>query len=278
MLSYRHSFHAGNFADVIKHLVIIEILEHLTRKDSPFDYIDTHAGAGLFDLRSEQAAKLQEYRGGAGKLVAGDWPELATWFAILANYNPSGDLGFYPGSPLIARHFLRSKDRAWLFELHPADFALLQNNTSGDRRIRVMQEDGFEGLLRLLPPVSRRALVLIDPSYEIKTDFTRVVETTSRAWKKFSSGIYAIWYPVVERQRIDALESAFKSSGMRNIQRFELGIAADSGARGLSAAGIIVVNPPWLLMQTMSAVLPRLVSVLGQDAHAFFRADTLVEE
>lgn len=278
MLSYRHSFHAGNFADVIKHIVLIEILEHLSSKDAPFDYIDSHAGAGLFDLGSEHASKLQEYRGGVAKLETASWPELARYFEILGKYNSPGKLQYYPGSPLIARQFLRAKDRAWLFELHPADFDLLQSHTAKDRRFRAEREDGFRGLLALLPPLSRRALVLIDPSYEVKSDFSAVVDTVTKACKKFATGIYAIWYPVVERERIDGLESGFINSGIRDIKRFELGITADADARGLSAAGMIVVNPPWKLMEKMSALLPRLVETLGKDDGASFKADTLVGE
>jgi len=278
VLSYRHTFHAGNFADVIKHIVLIEILGHLTRKDTPFDYIDTHAGAGLYDLHSEHATKLREHRSGIGRLAPRDWPELADWFTILAGFNPEGELRYYPGSPLIARCFLRARDRAWLFELHPADFAALQEQTRTDRRIRVMQEDGFTGLMRLLPPVSRRALILIDPSYEIKADFNRVVETVTQAWKKFAGGIYAVWYPVVDRSRVDAMEQAFKASGILNIQRFELAIADDSVTRGLTGAGMFVINPPWPLMQNMAALLPKLVNTLRQDEGAFFKADVVVPE
>jgi 23S rRNA (adenine2030-N6)-methyltransferase len=282
MLSYRHSFHAGNFADVIKHIVLVEILQHLCRKDAPFDYIDTHAGAGLFDLGSEHAGKLQEFRNGIARLATPPsselWPELAAYFAVLNQYNSPGELQHYPGSPIIARHFLRARDREWLFELHPADFAILQGNVAGDRRIKVAQEDGFQGLLRLLPPLSRRALVLIDPAYEVKDDFLQVVKTCTRAWQKFATGIYVAWYPVVDRERIDELESRFVNSGIRNIQRFELGLTADTAARGLTAAGVVVVNPPWTLMENMTALLPRLVATLGRDDSAFFRADTLVEE
>ena len=177
MLSYRHSFHAGNFADVLKHVVIVEILEHLTQKDKAFDYIDTHAGAGVFSLESEHATKLQEYTNGIGKLKTQDWPELARYFEIISSFNERGSLAYYPGSPMFARHFLRSRDRAWLYELHPVDFDLLMNNIGSDRQIRLKQEDGFKGLLSLLPPLSRRGLVLIDPPYEVKADYQQVVNT-----------------------------------------------------------------------------------------------------
>jgi len=278
LLSYRHSFHAGNFADVIKHIVIIEILEHLINKDNAFDYIDTHAGAGLYNLRSEHAEKLQEYRKGVARLKPEDWPELDRYFEILKQYNTSAELTCYPGSPLLAMHFLRAKDKAWLFEMHSTDAGLLKKNTAGDKRVRVMQDDGYKGLLSLLPPASRRGLILVDPSYELKTDYVDVFETISKAYKKFSTGIYAIWYPVVERKRIDQLEKKLKTSGIKKIQRYELARTADAPGRGMTAAGMIVINPPWMLMDKMSSLLPRLLAVLGEDKTAFFKADALVGE
>lgn len=278
MLSYRHSFHAGGFADVIKHIVVIEILQHLVGKDRAFHYIDTHAGAGLYDLRSEHADKLQEYVKGFGKLTVEALPELASYFAIVKKYNPTAALNYYPGSPLIAAHFLRSADRSWLFELHPADFALLQQQFAADRRVRVMREDGFKGLLSLLPPVSQRGLVLVDPSYEVKTDYAQVFETVARAHKKFPTGIYALWYPVVDRTPIDALEKKFIGSGIRRIQRFELGVSSDAHGKGLSAAGMIVINPPWMLLEKMAALLPKLVAALATGSDGFFQCQVLAGE
>ena len=278
MLSYRHSYHAGNFADVLKHIVLVEILEHLIKKDKAFEYIDSHAGAGLFSLKSGHATKLQEYTNGIGKLKAQDWPELACYFEIITAVNSPGSLDFYPGSPVIAQHLLRPRDKAWYFELHPADFDMLKNNISRDKRIRLKQEDGFKGMLALLPPLSRRALVLIDPPYEIKSDYVQVFNTVALAHKKFSTGTYAIWYPVVDRHRIIQLEKKFINSGIKNIQRFELSLTADSDTRGMTAAGMIVINPPWMLMKKMSQLLPRLVAALGEDAGAFFKCEVLVGE
>ena len=278
MLSYRHSFHTGNFADVIKHIVVIEIFEHLIKKDRPFDYIDTHAGAGLYNLNTKISTKLEEFTNGIGKLESKAWPELSRYFSILKQYDPSAALNYYPGSPLIAMSFLRAKDRAWLFEMHPADIELLVKNVAKDERVKVTRGDGYKGLLSLLPPASRRGLILVDPSYEVKTYYDQVVDVVTKAYKKFSTGTYAIWYPVVERKRIEKLESKFINSGIKNIQRFELGIAADSRAAGMSAAGIIVINPPWTLMEKMSQVLPKLVDVLGEDEGAFYKCNALVDE
>ena len=277
MLSYRHSYHAGNYADVIKHIVLIEILEHLTKKDKPFDYIDTHAGAGLYNLQSDHAEKLREYESGIGKLEASEWPELANYFELLKSYNSDGKLGFYPGSPLIAINYLRDKDRTWLYELHSQDVELLAKNTSKLKNVRVFQRDGFKGLLSLLPPISRRALVLIDPSYEIKSDYMEVVDTLQEAYRKFSTGTYALWYPVVDRKIIDTLERKLAKSGIKNIHRYELGIAQDQFGTGMSASGMIVINPPWTLMKKMQQVLPKLVTKLGGEG-AFYKCDELVGE
>lgn len=278
MLSYRHSFHAGNFADVIKHIVVVEILQYLCQKDKAFEYIDTHAGAGLFSLESDHATKLHEYNNGIAKLDADDWPELTRYFEIIRSFNEAGKLTYYPGSPMFARDFLRTGDKAWLYELHPADVELLRNNISENRQIRVKHEDGFKGLLALLPPLSRRGFVLIDPPYEIKTDYQQVVNTLILAHKKFSTGTYAIWYPVVDRTRINQLEKNFIDSGIKNIQRFELALSPDSHASGMTASGMIVINPPWTLMKTMSQLLPKLVATLADDKTASFKCDVLVGE
>lgn len=278
MLSYRHSFHAGNFADVLKHAVLVEILNYLIQKEKPFDYIDTHSGAGLYSLQSEDSQKLQEYTNGIGRLESADFPELVTYFEMVRSINPSDTLDVYPGSPAIADYFLRKQDRGWLFELHPQDYKLLRDNMIDSKRMKVQPDNGFDGLKALLPPASRRALVLIDPSYEIKSDYDLVIESIVNAHKKFSSGIYALWYPVVERDKIDAMEAKLKKSGIRKIQRFELGICEDSSERGMTASGMFVINPPWTLFDKMSSLLPRLSTQLSQDGKSNFKCDVISEE
>ena len=278
MLSYRHAFHAGNFADLIKHVVLVEILEHLVRKATPFEYIDTHAGAGLYDLHSAAALKLREYAGGIGRLQPQDYPEMARYFEVIQAFNAADELAFYPGSPAIAGYFLRPQDRAWLFELHPRDYELLRANLAGNRRMKVQCQDGFEGLQALLPPTSRRGLVLIDPSYEVKSDYDLVVDRLLAACRKFSHGIYALWYPVVERRRIDELETRIARSGIRNVQRFELGVAPDSAARGMTAAGMLVVNPPWKLFDKMAGLLPKLAPALAVEGAGSYKCEVLAGE
>ena len=278
MLSYRHSFHAGNFADLLKHIVLVEILYHLIQKETPFEYIDTHSGAGLYNLKAENAQKLQEYSNGIGKLEPKDFPELTRYFEVIRSFNAPDSLDFYPGSPAIARFFLRPQDRAWLFELHPKDYELLCDSMRNCKKITAYCQDGLDGIKALLPPASRRGLILIDPSYEIKSDYDQVVDSVVNAYRKFSHGIYAVWYPVVDRRKIDKLESNIVKSGIKNIQRFELGLSADSLERGMTAAGMIVINPPWKLFDKMSCLLPRLAQQLCERNMHFFKCDIISNE
>lgn len=278
MLSYRHSFHAGNFADVLKHIVLVELLEYLVRKEKPFSYIDTHSGAGLYNLASEHANKTGEYRQGIARLLESHIPQLAGYLSIIRSFNPAARLGLYPGSPVIARRFLRSGDRAWLYELHSGDFELLASNMAGQRHIKVLREDGLKHFTSLLPPPSRRALVLIDPSYEMKSDYAAVVSALTAAHCRFAAGVYALWYPVVERERIRRMEKALIKSGIRDIQLFELGLSPDTQGHGMTAAGMIVVNPPWTLMARMQEILPMLTENLGTGDTGFHRCVTLVGE
>ncbi len=278
LLSYRHSYHAGNFADVLKHIVLVEIFDYLTKKDKSFDYMDTHAGAGLFNLKSNHAAKLEEHTQGIDRLHRKDWPELSKYFEVIDAYNNFPSTTFYPGSPLIAKYFLRPQDKAWFYELHPKDFQLLGANVAHDRRIKIYDQDGFSGLLALLPPISRRGFIFIDPSYEVKVDYERVYEIVSKAYKKFSTGIYVVWYPVVSREKIDRLEKKFIKSGIKNIQRFEVGIDQDSDARGMTSSGMFVINAPWGLFVKMGMLLPKLSKSLGAVNSALFRCDVLTTE
>ncbi|KTF15279.1 23S rRNA (adenine(2030)-N(6))-methyltransferase RlmJ [Pseudoalteromonas sp. H105] len=279
MLSYRHSFHAGNPADVLKHLVLAQVLRYQTIKDKPLDYIDTHSGAGFFELASADAQKTQEFQDGIAKLYqhSSNHEALNDYIALIKSFNEQGELAFYPGSPKIAEHYLRRQDKGWFFELHPRDLVLLEENMQGKRSIRVRGENGFAGLIGLLPPASRRACVLIDPPYEIKDDYDTVVKTLVKAHQRFATGTYMIWYPVVDRERIERMEEGLIASGMRNIQLFELATQADTDVHGMTASGMIVINPPWKLKQTMDAVLPELVDLLS-DASGFYRSEQLVEE
>ncbi len=283
MLSYRHAFHAGNFADVLKHLIQVEILQYLQQKEKPFVYIDTHSGAGLYSLQSAEAEKNAEFETGIGRLQDCDWPELQSYLNAVANSRPDHDQSgltasqLYPGSPRLGQLFLREQDRAQLFELHPQDFRLLDELMATDRRLRVEQSDGFKGLIAALPPRERRGLVLIDPPYEIKSDYELVVDTLIKAHRRFATGIYALWYPVVERSRINKLEQQLKASGIARIQLFELGLSADTEGRGMTSSGMIVINPPWTLKDKMQNLLPRLSQHLAGE-QGVWRCEELAGE
>jgi 23S rRNA (adenine2030-N6)-methyltransferase len=278
MLSYRHSFHAGNPADILKHLVLAQVLEYMTRKEKGFDYIDTHSGAGFFELSGDDAQKTQEYLDGIAKLwdYRGDNALITDYVALIKSFNEQA-LAFYPGSPKIAEHYLRRQDKGWFFELHPKDLQLLQNNMAGKKSLKVRGEDGFKGLLGLVPPASRRACVLMDPPYEIKTDYQQAANMIIKAHKRFSSGTYMIWYPVVSRARIDLLEQTLQDSGVRNIQLFELATEQDTEQHGMTASGMIVINPPWTLKNNMDVALPELVKLLSTES-GFYRSEQLVAE
>lgn len=282
MLSYRHSFHAGNPADVIKHLVLIETISYLTKKDKPLEYIDTHSGVGVYRLATAEAQKTQEYLAGIAKLwqYQGENDAIKRYVDKVKQFN-QGELEIYPGSPMVADSLLRENDKRWLFELHPKDSESLKHNMAELSRRRkqtfVRKENGFKGVLGLLPPQAKRGCVLIDPPYEIKSDYEQVVKTVKKAVEKFNSGTIMIWYPVVSRERIDAMETGLIASGMRNIQLFELATQADTDEHGMTASGMIVINPPWTLKKTMDECLPELVSLLSSEG-GFYRSEQLVEE
>ncbi|MEI6542971.1 MAG: 23S rRNA (adenine(2030)-N(6))-methyltransferase RlmJ [Methylococcales bacterium] len=279
MLSYRHSFHAGNFADVLKHIILIKILEHLAKKDKPFCCIDTHAGPGDYKLNSDFALKNKEFENGIGRLWhCSNMPEpVATYVNIVKQFNSTEQLIDYPGSPLIAKQFLRANDRLLLHELHSTEIQLLKAVVK-DKRIKVFHNDGLKHSLGLLPPKEHRGLVLIDPSYEVKSDYQSVVESLIQMVKRFAIGTYALWYPVVDRKRNKQLEQAIKNSGIKNILLFELGINADTEEHGMTASGMIVVNPPWTLAEEMKQTLVWLVDKLGNEGLSHYRVEILASE
>ena len=280
MLSYRHGFHAGNFADVLKHNVLVHMLEYMTQKDKPLRIIDTHAGAGVYKLNGPQAQKNREFDNGIGQLWASEQPPaaIARLIELVRTVNDGKQLQLYPGSPLIAQTLMRSIDRLYLHELHPADYQFLRDCMRDDKRIKVADEDGFASLQALLPPPDRRALVLIDPSYEIKSDYQHLIKQLLQAHKRFATGTYAIWYPVVLRQRIDEMELALKKSGIKNIQLMEFGLQADNPEYGMTSSGMIVINPPWTLWGAMEETLPWLVNQLSENGSGFYRLEQLVAE
>ncbi|MEJ2694841.1 MAG: 23S rRNA (adenine(2030)-N(6))-methyltransferase RlmJ [Candidatus Thiodiazotropha sp.] len=277
MRNYRHTLHAGNPADVLKHVALVEILGYLREKEKPFDYIDTHAGAGIYQLGAPRGGQSQESESGIGRLLGAGEPELQPYLAIIRHFNSDGRLRRYPGSPKIAAQLLREQDQAWLLETDPDEFPKLRQAFQGNAQFHLAQEDGYEGLARLLPPVSRRACTLIDPPYEANHDYARVVEQLIKAHKRFATGTYVLWYPVIERWRIERMEHGLIKSGLRRIQRFELQHAISHNA-GMWASGLFVINPPWMLMRRMQSLLPILAERLGEDGAFGFRCDELVGE
>ena len=280
MLSYRHSFHAGNFADVLKHLILIKILDYLGKKDKPFCCIDTHAGPGVYALNKDYALKNKEFENGIAKLWLRDnLPDsVAAYVNLIKTFNGKDQLSRYPGSPLIIKQFLRNQDRLFLYELHSTEIQILRDTVCKDRRIKVFHEDGLKNAVGFLPPIEHRGLVFIDPSYELKSDYPLVIETLIQLHKRFATGTYALWYPVVERGRNKQLEKAIKIRGLKNVQLFELGIKTDTHELGMTASGMIVVNPPWTLAADMQQTLPRLADVLGIEGAGLYRIESLAEE
>ncbi|AET16994.1 rRNA methyltransferase [Pasteurella multocida] len=265
MLSYRHSFHAGNHADVLKHLVLMLIIENLQQKEKGFYYLDTHAGVGRYRLFSEEAEKTAEFEQGIARLwQRDDLPEeVARYIKLIKQVNYGGKaLRYYAGSPLIAAKMLRPQDRALLTELHPSDYPLLRNNFKEFDNVTTKRYNGFQQLKATLPPKERRGLVLIDPPYELKEDYDLVVNAIEEGYKRFATGIYAIWYPVVLRQQTKRILKGLEKTGIRKILQIELAVRPDSDQRGMTASGMIVINPPWTLTQQMQNILPYLTDVL----------------
>ncbi len=280
MLSYRHSFHAGNFADVLKHLVQVLIIEALQQKPTPFVYHDTHAAAGRYNLRDKTSEKTGEYKDGIAKVwLRDDIPEvMETYIDIIQSLNPDGQLNYYPGSPLVAKSMIGKTQRMELTDLHPTDLALLEQEFAGDRKVRIQKLDGYKGINAMLPPPQRRALVLIDPPYELKTEHDDAIKGIVAAHKRFSTGIYALWYPVVSRPQVTKFCEKFTKQGIRNILRVELNVKQDTSEYGMTGTGMIIINPPWKLEKQLREVMPFLVKHLGQDSKANFKIEQLVEE
>ena len=278
MLSYQHGYHAGNHADVLKHLVLVHALDHLNRKPKPWRYVDTHAGAGLYALDDAQAQKREEYRSGIGKLWGRtDLPEALARLCAVVGAEES-DLAHYPGSPVIAQRIAREADELRLFELHPGEGEALESCMGADRRSRVLREDGFRGALGQLPPPSRRGLVLVDPPYEVKTDYDAVVRFLAAARRRFATGTVAIWYPIVERTRIDHLHDALRGSGIPDLVFTESSVQANADGYGMTGSGVVVMHPPWTLAGMLEETLPWLCDALAQDAGAHWRFERLTPE
>ncbi|MCP3721987.1 23S rRNA (adenine(2030)-N(6))-methyltransferase RlmJ [Paraburkholderia sp. CNPSo 3272] len=278
MLSYRHAFHAGNHADVLKHAVVVQLLHYLGKKDKAYWYIDTHAGAGAYALREGYATKNAEFDTGIGKLWGrNDLPAaLADYVDEVAALNPDGELRFYPGSPYLAWRLMREQDRMRLFELHSTEIDVLRHRFhDAGRRVMIYAGDGFDGIKPLLPPPPRRALVLIDPSFEDKRDYARTLTCVEEGLKRFSNGTYAVWYPQVTRPESQRFPEQLKRLQNKNWLHLTLSVSnPPEDGFGLYGSGMFILNPPYTLEAAMKEALPWLVKTLGQDAGAQFRIES----
>jgi 23S rRNA (adenine2030-N6)-methyltransferase len=272
MLSYRHVFHAGNHADVLKHTVLLAVLDHFNQKDKPYWVIDTHAGAGGYRLDAGRATTHAEYADGIGRLwQRNDLPPLvANYVAAVRADNADGRLRRYPGSPLLALRALRPADRLRLFELHPADARLLGQNIAGaapdaQKRVAIRQEDGFAGMKALLPPPPRRGLVLIDPAYEDKRDYAQVVTAMKEGLQRFATGTFMLWYPLLQRNECITLAGRLKKLAPDWLDLTLTVQPPAADGLGMHGSGVFLINPPWTLAAAMKETLPWLADVLAID-------------
>jgi 23S rRNA (adenine2030-N6)-methyltransferase len=281
MLSYRHAFHAGNHADVLKHFVLVQLLEYFNQKDKPYWYIDTHAGAGCYALDQAFARKNAEYEQGIGRILGRkDVPaELKSYLKLVRDLNPNkGKLHLYPGSPCCAEPLLREDDRMRLFELHPSDSRLLQKTfENAGNKVMIQELDGFTGINAFLPPPTRRALVLIDPPYEVKTDYRTVLTMMKESLRRFPTGTYVVWFPRLNSMMARELPEKLKRLPITSWLNVSLDVQKPSeDGYGMYGSGLFIVNPPWNLPATLKKVMPYLVQVLGLDEGAKYELEAMI--
>jgi 23S rRNA (adenine2030-N6)-methyltransferase len=283
-MNYRHAFHAGGFADVIKHIVLVRILTYLLEKPAAFRILDTHAGAGLYDLSSDEARRGGEWLTGIARVMQARFSEhamplVAPYLDIVRAFNPPRELNAYPGSPLIARALLRSQDRLTACEIEPNARKRLVDALRRDTQARVVDLDGWTALPAFVPPNERRGLVLIDPPFEASGEFERLADGFSAAFAKWPTGSYLLWYPVKSRRVTDSLARhvagvAASSKPPGKCLRLEFSVAPQQAGGGLGSAGLLIVNPPWTLAAELKTILPELEKPLGQGGAGRFRLET----
>jgi 23S rRNA (adenine2030-N6)-methyltransferase len=274
-MNYRHIYHAGNFADVLKHAVLARLIAYLKLKDKPFRVIDTHAGIGLYDLSSEEAQKTGEWLGGIGRLLDADLPRdvaplLAPYLDAIRSLNATSNVRLYPGSPKLARMLLRKEDRLSLMELHPADYETLAGHFDGDFQTRVTHLDGWLALNAHVPPKEKRGLILVDPPFEEPNEYRRLVDGLAKAWRKFPGGVYCLWYPLKNSAPIREFHEALHALEIPKILGAEFTV---KGHRedGLTGSGLVIVNPPYTLKAELDILLPYLQGRLAQDRFGLWR-------
>jgi len=282
-MNYDHAYHAGNFADVVKHALVVRIVEYLKRKDKPFRVIDTHAGSGLYDLSGERAQKTGEWRTGIGRLVEAELPEparllLAPYLDCIADLNPGGGIKFYPGSPVLVRRLLRGRDRLTAIELHPDAAFELKNRFAGDFATRTIELDGWLALGAHVPPKEKRGFVLVDPPFEIDDEFGRILDGLRKAHQRWPGGIYAFWYPIKDRDEVERFRQDLAGLGIPRILDATLTIRAPLHYPRLDGTGMVIVNPPYVIEEELNVLLPVLSSVLAEDAGAGWTVKWLAGE
>lgn len=282
-MNYRHAYHAGNFADVFKHVLLARMLVYLMRKDAPLRFIDTHAGPGWYDLSGEEAGRTGEWRDGIGRLVGASPPGplvelLQPYLAVVTGAAVRDRPGRYPGSPGIAARLLRPADRMIFCELHPVDCGHLRRNFSRDDRVKAIEIDGYMGLHAYVPPIERRGLVLVDPPFEDRGEFGRLANALAVAWRKWPTGTYALWYPLKAMADADHLHGALREAGVRKILRLELAVDAIAADSPLAATGMAVINPPYVLEEEARSLLPFLMQTLARGPGAEWRVAWTVGE
>ena len=278
-MNYRHAYHAGNFADVVKHAILALLVEHLKAKDKPFRVIDTHAGIGMYDLTAIEAGKTGEWQGGIGKLLKSDGKPaielsrkladaLAPYLATVAAANPDGGLKHYPGSPWIIRHLLRDTDRMTAVELHPADHAKLANLFAGDIQVKAIELDGWLALGSFVPPKERRGLVLIDPPFEQPVEFKTMLDRFEKAYQRWPTGTYALWYPIKDIGAVTNFHKRLAECGIPKILGAELWVRERTTPDTFNGTGLVICNPPWQLDRTLDTLLTGLAPLLGETDKA----------
>ncbi|HEV7879843.1 23S rRNA (adenine(2030)-N(6))-methyltransferase RlmJ [Bradyrhizobium sp.] len=282
-MNYRHAFHAGGFSDVIKHIVLVRILTHLQDKQAPFRVIDSHAGAGVYDLSGDEGQRGGEWRSGIARIMQARFSEtvlplLKPYLDIVRAFNPRRDLLAYPGSPLLARALLRPQDRLVACEVEPKARKRLIDALRRDTQARVVDLDGWMALAAFVPPKERRGLVLIDPSFEQKDEFERLGDGFAQAFAKWPTGSYLLWYPVKSRRATDSLARRVAAVAAAAIPpgkclRLEFSVAPQTTGAALTSAGLLIVNPPWRLAAELKAILPELEKPLGQGGAGRFRLE-----
>lgn len=267
MLSYRHGFHAGNFADVFKHALLLELISALKRKDAAFFVLDTHAGAGLYDLRSVHAQRLREYDTGIGRLWQTETapPELAAYLELVREFNPNGQLHSYPGSPLLLRRVMRGQDRLALAELHPTDHSRLEQATHGWPNTELRHEDGLAVARALVPPRENRGLVFMDPSYELQPEWRQIVKAAQEIHQRWRGGMVAIWYPLLPGRSGAAFVRGLENLAIPKTLAAEIEVGRVQGSHGMYGCGMVLINPPWHFENWLNKLLPRMVELLAVD-------------